>query len=81
MSSSMYRKRSAFDRYIEEQNNKPSFAVEYKKAVREIKAVDNFIRAINLDGIENGMTIEELARRISNSPAALKLLMACDNYL
>ena len=71
----MHRKSSAFDRYVAEQNRNVIFAAEYKRVSKEIAAVDSFINSIDLNGIENGMTKEELARRISNSPAALKLLI------
>ena len=71
----MYKINQVWDRFVKEQMSNPNFVKEYKKAVEEIKAVDSFINSINLDGIENGMTKEELARRIYNSPAALKLLI------
>jgi len=60
----MVRKKSAFDRYVDEQMKSPGFAAEYKRVGAEIRAIDDLIRRVEAARLELGMTKADLARKI-----------------
>jgi DNA-binding phage protein len=68
-------RKSAFDRYVDEQKKDPAFAAEYQRAGVEIRAVDEFVRRVDTARIEKGMTKADLARRISMTPEAMRRLL------
>jgi DNA-binding phage protein len=68
-------KKSAFDRYVDEQKKNPDFAAEYERAGVEIRAIDDFVRRVDTARIEKGMSKADLARKVSTTPEAMRRLL------
>jgi len=68
------RRPTAFDRYVAEQTESPSFAKELAESRREIDAVDQIVRALDTVRVAEGMSKAELARAISAKPEAVRRL-------
>lgn len=71
----MPRKKSMFDRFLDEEMQSPSFAAEYERVGTEIDAVDSLIRAVDAARLDLGMTKADLARKVSSSPEAIRRLL------
>ncbi len=71
----MPRKKSAFDRFVDEQMESPTFAAERERARAEITAVDDLIRSIDSARLELGLSKADLARQITSSPEAIRRLL------
>jgi DNA-binding phage protein len=68
-------RKTAFDRYVDEQKKSPSFAAEYERVGAEILAVDDLIRLIDAERVDLGMSKADLARKVSTTPAAMRRLL------
>ncbi|HEX3346076.1 MAG TPA: hypothetical protein VHS09_15945 [Polyangiaceae bacterium] len=68
-------KKSAFDRYVDEQKKNPVFAAEYERAGVEIRAIDDFIRRVDAARVKLGMSKADLARKVSTTPEAMRRLL------
>jgi DNA-binding phage protein len=68
-------RKTAFDRYVDEQMKSPTFAAEYARVGAEIRAVDDLIRAVDDTRVALGMTKADLARKISTTPEAVRRLL------
>jgi DNA-binding phage protein len=71
----MATKKSAFDRFVSEEMQSPSFAAAYGRAGAEIAAIDDLIRGVEVARLELGMTKADLARKISTTPEAMRRLL------
>ena len=76
------RRKTAFDRDLEEQLKDPEFAREYHAARAEIAAVDKatnaFLRGLDKARIKRGLSKAELARRIGAEPAVMRRLLSAE---
>jgi DNA-binding phage protein len=76
------RRRTAFDRDLEEQIKDPEFAREYHAARAEIATVDKatnaFLRGLDKARIKRGLSKAELARRIGAEPAVVRRLLSIE---
>ncbi len=68
------RRQTAFDRYVAEQKESPSFAKELAESRREVDAVDQIVRALDTVRVAEGMSKAELARAISAKPETVRRL-------
>lgn len=68
-------RKTAFDRYVDEQKKSPTFAAEYERVGAEILAVDDLIRLIDAERVDLGMSKADLARKVSTTPAAMRRLL------
>jgi len=68
-------RKTAFDRYVDEQKKSPTFAAEYERVGAEIVAVDDLIRLIDAERVDLGMSKADLARKVSTTPAAMRRLL------
>jgi len=68
-------RKTAFDRYVDEQKKSPTFAAEYERVGAEILAVDDLIRLIDTERVDLGMSKADLARKVSTTPAAMRRLL------
>lgn len=71
----MAAKKTGFDKFFEDQMRAPEFARGYRKARREIDAVDRIVRALDEARVELGMTKAQLARIISAKPEIVRRLL------
>ena len=69
------RKKTAFDRYVDEKKKSPTFAAEYERVGAEIRAVDDLIRLVDAERVDLGMSKADLARKVSTTPAAMRRLL------
>lgn len=69
------KKQTARQRWLAKRVKSPTFAAEFQKAREEIDVVDGFIRTLDERRAELGMSKEELARRVSQNPSALRRLL------
>ena len=67
-------KRTAFDRFLDEQMRSPSFAQSYRDARAEIDAIDHVVRALDRARAESGLTKAELAAAIDARPEVIRRL-------
>jgi ribosome-binding protein aMBF1 (putative translation factor) len=67
-------RKTAFDRYVDEQTKKPRFRAAFTKARREIDAVDQIVRALDAARLDAGLSKAELARVISSRPEIVRRL-------
>jgi DNA-binding phage protein len=68
-------RKTAFDRYVDEQKKSPTFAAEYERVGAEVRAVDDLIRLIDAERVDLGMSKADLARKVSTTPAAMRRLL------
>jgi ribosome-binding protein aMBF1 (putative translation factor) len=73
------RKKTAFDKYFDEQMAGPAFREGYERARREIDTVDQLVRALDEARVGAGMTKAELARKISAKPEVLRRFFTVDS--
>lgn len=69
------KKQTAGQRWLAKRMKSPTFAAEFNKAREEVDVVDGFIRTLDERRTELGMSKEELARRVSQNPSALRRLL------
>jgi len=72
------RTRTSFDKYLAQRIRDPHFKEMFREASAQIRAVDDFVRAIDDARIRLGMTKTELARRIGAKPEAVRRLLTAD---
>lgn len=68
-------KKTGFDKFFDAQMRDPQFARGYRKARREVDAVDRIVRALDEARAGLGMTKAELARVISAKPEIVRRLL------
>jgi DNA-binding phage protein len=71
----MAAKKTGFDKFFDAQMRDPEFARGYRKARREIDAVDRIVRALDEARIDLGMTKAQLAQAISAKPEIVRRLL------
>ena len=71
----MAAKKTGFDKFFDAQMRDPEFARGYRKARREIDAVDRIVRALDEARVDLGMTKAQLARVISAKPEIVRRLL------
>jgi DNA-binding phage protein len=71
----MAAKKTGFDKFFDAQMRDPEFARGYRKARREIDAVDRIVRALDEARIDLGMTKAQLAHAISAKPEIVRRLL------
>ena len=67
-------RKTAFDRYVDQELKKPGTRAAYDRARAEIDAVDRLVRALDAARIEAGVSKAELARSISAKPEIVRRL-------
>jgi DNA-binding phage protein len=75
----MARRRTAYDRYRDEQMKSRTFDAAYRAARREIDAIDSIIRMLDRARIDVGMTKAALARQISAQPEIVRRLFTTEH--
>jgi hypothetical protein len=65
---------SFHDRRLARQLEDPEFRAEYKKAKRQIAAIDAIVNGLDSLRAEHGVTKAELAREIGKNPASVRRL-------
>jgi ribosome-binding protein aMBF1 (putative translation factor) len=71
-------RKTAFDRYVDEELKKPGTRTAYDKARTEIDAVDRIVRALDAARIDAGVSKADLARSISAKPEIVRRLFTSD---
>jgi ribosome-binding protein aMBF1 (putative translation factor) len=69
------KRKTGFDEYLEQRMKDRAFAREYKRATREIRAIDELIRSLDETRVDLGMTKSALARKIGAAPALVRRLL------
>ena len=70
--------KSYFDRYVAKRRKDPEFERAFLKEQAQIKAVDEFVRALDNARVDIGMTKAELARQIGARPEAVRRLFSAE---
>ena len=65
---------SFHDRLLADRMKDPEFRAEFKRASREIKAIDAIVNELDSLRTTHGMTKAELAREIGKNPASVRRL-------
>ena len=71
-------RKTAFDRYADEELKKPGTRAAYDKARAEIDAVDRIVRALDAARIDAGVSKADLARSISARPEIVRRLFTSE---
>ena len=72
------RKKTGFDKFLDEQMRDTKFREGYEKIRSEIDAVDGLVRALDTARVDLGLSKAELARRIAAKPAMVRRLFTAD---
>lgn len=72
------RKKTGFDRFLDEQMKDPTFAAGYEKERAKIDAIDQVIRVLDEARVELGMSKAELARSIAAKPEVVRRLFTVE---
>lgn len=71
-------RKTAFDRYVDEELKKPGTRTAYDRARTEIDAVDRIVRALDAARIDAGVSKADLARSISAKPEIVRRLFTSE---
>jgi DNA-binding phage protein len=73
------RRKTAFDRYLDERLKDKEFAREYAEARAEITTIDQIIRLLDTARKELNLSKAELARRIGAKPEIVRRLLTAED--
>ncbi len=71
-------RKTGFDKFLDEQMARPSFAKDYQQARAEIDAIDQIVRALDEAREQLGMSKADLARAISAKPEIVRRLFTAE---
>jgi ribosome-binding protein aMBF1 (putative translation factor) len=71
-------RKTAFDRYVDNELKKPGTRAAYEKARTEIETVDQIVRTLDAARIDAGVSKADLARSISAKPEIVRRLLTSE---